>query len=452
MRYSIHERCQHGQECLQLHRKDGSWNSRHGSAGWAARIPTGTGTRLVKRFGYTSKTAAAQAADHAGKLLDLAADDATRAKIGDLIAGTKRGTPLPSVEDVRRRLGLGQDPGSPGVTFGEAWASWMAGNKRLRTSSRRRLEQIYSHWLKPVLADTPLERLNGAHCAAVFDRVDRICAAIQAQRAEGKTVTRPEGDVRERPKVIGTATSHRIFAALRTVLNFEVKVTHRLTFNPVYAVQLEPEERDEAEHWTAAEADRFLAACDGDPLALMFRVAVLRGTRRGELIGFRWSASDLDAGYLGVGKTILQLGGTVVFEDKAKTAASKRRVWLDDDTIAMLREHRKAQLRQRLAMGEAWQDHDLVFCREDGTPWPPDYVSRRFKAIAAVAGVPVIKLHEGSRHTSTSLEYDAEVDPEIRRKGHGWTNDQMASHYTHVEAAAHRAAANRVAAHVKGAR
>jgi integrase len=194
----------------------------------------------------------------------------------------------------------------------------------------------------PTVRRQPRPGLGVEHCAAVFDRADRINAVIQAQRAEGKEVIRPEDDVRERPKVIGTATRHRIFAALRTVLNFEVKVTHRLTFNPVYAVQLEPEERDEAERWTAAESDRFLAACEGDPLALMFRVAVLRGTRRGELVGFRWSASDLDAGYLGVGKTILQLGGTVVFEDKAKTAASKRRVWLDDETIAMLHEHRKA--------------------------------------------------------------------------------------------------------------
>lgn len=158
----------------------------------------------------------------------------------------------------------------------------------------------------------PLERLNGAHCAAVFNRIERINAETTTQRAAGRAVVKAEGDVRKRPVLVGVASQHRVFAALRTVLNFEVKVTHRLAFNPVYAVRLEPEETPEAQRWSAAEAARFLAACVGDPLALMFRIAVLRGARRGELVGFRWSGSDLDAAYLGVDRPILQLGGKIV--------------------------------------------------------------------------------------------------------------------------------------------
>ena len=130
--------------------------------------------------------------------------------------------------------------------------------------------------------------------------------------------------------------------------------------------------------------------------------------------------------------------------------AGQRRVWLDEATVALLREHRKDQLRQRLAMGEAWADHDLVFCREDGTPWPPDYVSRRFKVIAKAAGLRPIKFHEG-RHSAASLARDAEVDPEIRRKTLGHADAAMTSHYTHISAQAHRAAAEAVARLVEGA-
>jgi integrase len=458
MKYSTHILCacrgpdgkSLGQKCPDLWRRDGSWNSRHGSAGWAARIPTSAGTKLVKRYGYPSKKAAETAAGHAGKLLGLGTDDTTRARIGDLIAAAKRGAPLPSVEDVARRLGLGLDPGQPGATFGQAWADWLAGNKRLRASARRRLDGIGRHWLLPVLADVPLERLSGAHCSAVFDRIDRINAGIASQRAAGKTIIQVDGDVRARHQEVGVASQHRIFAALRTVLNFEVKVTHRLTFNPVYAVQLEPEETPEAGRWSRDEAARFLAACADDPLGLLFRVAVLRGARRAELCGFRWASSDLDAGYLAVDKTILQLGGKITPEDKAKTRASKRRVWLDDETARLLHEHRRAQLAARMKAGPAWEDSDLVFCRDDGSPWPPDYVSRRFKEIAAAAGVPVIPMKDGTRHTGTSLARDAGVDPEIRQETGGWTNRGMMRHYTHVEAQVHRAAANQVAGYVEG--
>lgn len=189
---------------------------------------------------------------------------------------------MPAVEDVARRLGLGQDPGAPEVTFGEAWAAWLSGNKRLRASARRRLEGIATHWLLPVLEDVPLERLNGSHCIAVFDRIDAINAEITAQKAAGKTKIEVKDDVRQRPTVIGVASQHRVFAALRTVLNFEVKVTHRLMFNPIYVVRLEPEETPEAERWSAAEAGRFLAVSGAHPLGLMFRIAVLRGSRRGD--------------------------------------------------------------------------------------------------------------------------------------------------------------------------
>ena len=79
----------------------------------------------------------------------------------------------------------------------------------------------------------------------------------------------------------------------------------------------------------------------------------------------------------------------------------QRRVFLDHETAELLREHRKAQLRLRLKAGDAWQDNDLVFCQDDGRPWNLDHVSKRFKKLAALAGVPVICLHEGGRTLAT---------------------------------------------------
>jgi integrase len=84
------------------------------------------------------------------------------------------------------------------------------------------------------------------------------------------------------------------------------------------------------------------------------------------------------------------------------------------------------------------------FCQDDGTPWKPDAVSRRFKVIVKAAGLPTIKLHEG-RHSAASLARDAEADPEIRRRTLGHADAAMTSHYTHIEAQAHRAAAEAVA-------
>jgi integrase len=46
---------------------------------------------------------------------------------------------------------------------------------------------------------------------------------------------------------------------------------------------------------------------------------------------------------------------------------------------------------------------------------------------------------------------DAGVDPKVRREQMGHTTDKMTDHYTHLEAAAHLDAAERVARHVQQA-
>jgi integrase len=78
-------------------------------------------------------------------------------------------------------------------------------------------------------------------------------------------------------------------------------------------------------------------------------------------------------------------------------------------------------------------------------------VRRRFKTIARTAGLPVVSLKNGGRHTAASLSRDAEVDPKIQQKTLGRTNVAMTSHYTHIEVTAHLAAAQAVATQVKGA-
>jgi integrase len=295
----------------------------------------------------------------------------------------------------------------------------------------------------------PLERLNAAHVSEVFTRIERINAAIIAQRGDSRAYVHVEDDVRSRPRPVGTASQHRVFGALREFCNFEVRKTRRLAFNPVYAVELEPEITPEAQRWSAIQARTFLAASAGDPLYLLFRIVVLRGARRAEAVGFRWSGTDLEAGYLTVERPLLLVGADVI-EGRPKSQAGERKIWLDAETVRLLREHRTAQLRARMKAGEAWQDDDLVFCQDDGTQWKPDHVSRRFKVIAKGAGLPVIKLHEG-RHSAASLARDAEVDPEIRRKTLGHADQAMTSHYTHIEAQAHLAAAEAVARLVEGA-
>jgi Phage integrase, N-terminal SAM-like domain len=214
--YSIHVLCScgSGKGCPKLWRKDGTWNARHGSAGFATRIPTSAGIKAIKRYGYSSKTEAERAAQHVGKLLVLAgADDGTRTKIGDLIVTFKRGRQLPAVDDVQRRLGLGLDPGVPGITVAEWLDTWLAGKTRARRASTARSYEMHVRvWLKPQIGHLPLERLNSGHIEDLFTAIAQFNAELDRQGAEGNVRIEIDGDVRSQPRTCGPSTQRRIFA------------------------------------------------------------------------------------------------------------------------------------------------------------------------------------------------------------------------------------------------
>ena len=71
--------------------------------------------------------------------------------------------------------------------------------------------------------------------------------------------------------------------------------------------------------------------------------------------------------------------------------------------------------------------------------------------LATEAGVPVVKLNEGGRHTGNSLMYDAEIRPDLVMRRVGHASQDMSQRYNHAERHAHLAASARVTALVSGA-
>ena len=70
--------------------------------------------------------------------------------------------------------------------------------------------------------------------------------------------------------------------------------------------------------------------------------------------------------------------------------------------IRYLREHRKRQNTERLTLGEAWQDHGLVFASSIGTPIEPRNINRRWDNLRTKAGLDWLRLHD-LRHGCASF-------------------------------------------------
>ncbi|GAA3443259.1 tyrosine-type recombinase/integrase [Planomonospora venezuelensis] len=422
---------------------------RHGTHGFTTRLDTtDRAARQLKRFGFATQTAAEQAFGRVRDLVQLARDDDTaRRKIGDLIFATKHGQELPDVEEVRRKLKLGLDLTASVGTVADLLEDWYASKRAKKESTRRGWRQHLDHYLIPQLGDISRDRLRAAHIDGMFDTIEEWNAEIRTAAAE-KRVPNLAGDVRERHKVTGVATQHRIFATLRNAYNWAVK-RRMVESNPCMGVELPAEERDPARVWSPEQVGMFLEAAEHDPLGLLYRIVLLRGLRRGEACGLRWSDLDMDTGHARITQTVLQLGGRIVI-DTPKTRAGHRVVSLDTDTVSLLKAHHSVQRRERFAAGDRYEDNDLVFPRPDGRPLPPDRVTERFKQIARDTGLPVIKLHE-ARHTAASLGLEAGLDVKIvsAQLGHSTTTITR-DLYQHVRQAVLDDAAEKVVALLPG--
>jgi integrase len=152
------------------------------------------------------------------------------------------------------------------------------------------------------------------------------------------------------------------------------------------------ERGEEMRVWSAEEMGRFLDHAGGDRLFAMFRLTLATGLRRSEVAGLRWRDVDLEAGRLSVRRGRVSVG--YVVEEGTPKANRARTVGLGLETVSALREHRRRQLEERLAWGEAWTDSGLVFNREDGTALHPQTLRWHLRRLAKGAGVPVIRFHD----------------------------------------------------------
>jgi len=86
-----------------------------------------------------------------------------------------------------------------------------------------------------------------------------------------------------------------------------------------------------------------------------------------------------------------------------KTSYSRRKIELSDIAVEALRRHRALLAQERLALGEAWQDNDLVFPNTVGNPTDaPGLLERGYARLIKAAGLPYIRFHD-LRHTAATL-------------------------------------------------
>lgn len=174
------------------------------------------------------------------------------------------------------------------------------------------------------------------------------------------------------------------------------------------------------------------------------------GVRRGEALGLRWGAVDLDSGRTSIRRSLVDVtapedGARPVYSDP-KTSAAAGPSRSTEPPLRPLRRRRTEQAQERLLMGIGWADHGLVFAHADGRPLHPDYFTRHFTRVVSWTTLPAIRVHD-LRHTWATLAREAGVHPKVVSERLGHSNISITlDTYSHVSPAKQTDAADRVAA------
>ena len=165
-------------------------------------------------------------------------------------------------------------------------------------------------------------------------------------------------------------------------------------------VVAKPVKEKETVAWTAEQVDRFLAATADHRWAIAFRIGVLYGLRRSEVLALRWDDVDTKASTLRIDESLVATNTGAAWGN-AKNERSRRTIPIDDDTMRVFAKRRAEQAADRLAAGSEWEDNNLIITTRLGGLVLPRSYDRALARIVGNTGLPRLTSH-GLRHTAAS--------------------------------------------------
>lgn len=290
--------------------------------------------------------------------------------------------------------------GAEDLTLQEVVEEWWANKPRLAPTSVANYRDNLDNHILPKLGDRPIREIR-----------PRLVAGFLRHLEE---------------KGLGPATVRKVRTVLSAVMTYAVAMEHTDS-NPVMKVP--PPELGEVERSapTLEETARLLIAAEKDPAFLTYLlVAAEAGGRRGEVLGLRWGAIDVDVGTMTIRETI-SIGEDGVQARPTTKSKRPRVLSLSKGTLRQLASHRRRveeQLSEIYGRPTTAASTAYVFSgrgnRPDSEPWRPDSTSRKFRQLKEAAGVaPGITLH-GLRRTMITEMIGLNIDPRtvMGRAGH----------------------------------
>lgn len=252
---------------------------------------------------------------------------------------------------------------------------------RLRAKTYRSYEQIVRVHLVPHLGHYQMTKLAPEHVQAMLNSL--------------------QGSSGTDAKLLSPRTIEYIRAILRQALNQALR-WGSVPRNVAILVDGPRVEKFKITPLSIQQIQQFLSAAAGHRFEPLYRLTLSLGLRIGEVLGLGWEHIDFAQATIQISGALQELGGRSSLVE-TKTKSGVRTLAMSPALSLALHAHQQAQARERADVGDAWQEHDLVFPSSVGTPMSARNLQRHFKTVLAAAGLPAtIRFHD-LRHSCATL-------------------------------------------------
>lgn len=211
-----------------------------------------------------------------------------------------------------------------------------------------------------------------------------------------------EGSIRFNKKGLSPKSIKQHHVILKQAFDLAVE-DKALDYNPILSVKPPKIRLKDITILTAEELVKlitYLRETDSSIFIPVY-IASVTGARLSEVLGLKWDDVDFKNEYISINKTLHANNNGEIYFDEVKSKNSYRSIQITEEDITVLKQHRKKQLEQKMLLGSAYNDLNMVCAKADGNLMNPYSVSSRFRRVARVLEIKA-SFH-ALRHTHATL-------------------------------------------------
>ena len=336
------------------------------------------------------------------------------------------------------------------MTFGEFAKIWDARhNQRLALATREMQKNLLENRIMDAFRGLPLKQLTA----------DRIRRFIEELRAPNQNLRRNTEERR-----LSETQVHKHFKLLNHMLGKAVEWKF-LASNPCAEIPRSEWPKPDYHHypiWQESELQKFVQALDALPDTArnvkhkaMFYVALMSGTRSGELTSLTWEDIDWQEKSIRINKAQKYVNARTMEISAPKTPESNRILYVDEYVMELLKKHKQYQ-EEYLRRMEYENPHGYIFLavhlrNDEIVPATPSSLYMWLGKMCKDWGLPHIAVHSLRAMAATyALNHGAALTTVQNMLGH--TNVRTTSIYLHPLDAQKRQTAKVLANHFRNLR